>query len=380
MRHALALLLFSLLLTAAAVADDTRKNPVPRLRMFHVRDGMRSVSPGRKLENLPKTSLYKTAKKAGVDLAGDVHPLLVQQYANGRLFYVFYKTVEGVIGDRPYIIQRIKKTVRDWTAGTEEPAEQVLYQVEVFKTFAGALKNADQHHGSFGLREHSRREIIKEYEIGFGEVPSVCEGTTWPFEDKKLFRMLQGYQADRAMYDEVRFSSKRKWTLRVEFDAEGEYRIASPELDFDAPKRLPGIEQSAFQPNPRSRDVVLIPGTGVAGLQVGESPEADVAKVLGEPLDVQAFASGNRNLATPKEITVNISPNGRVNTLITRTGFAGKTDKGVGIGSPRWEVLKAHGTPAKQMSDAPTWRYPGLLFTFDGFDRVVRMVIFSRRR
>jgi hypothetical protein len=352
----------------------------PRLRMVHVRDGMRGVTPGRKLDNLAKSSIYKIAKKAGVDLAAKPHPLLVQQYENGRLFYVFYKTVEGATGARNYIIQRIKRTERNWVENEQDPETTVTYQVEVFKTFAGALRRADQHHGSYGIREHEKREIVKEYTIGFAEIPNVCEGEAWPFDLSRDFEMLQPYQEEIGIYDKVKFLSKQDWSLRVVLHKDGTYQITSPELGFDAPKTLPGIERAAFVGNPASKDVVLIPGTGIEGLQVGESKEADVVRVLGAPLGVSVAKTGSRNLATSIDITTNIDPTGRLKTLITRTGFMGKTDQGIGLGAERWEVLKAYGTPFKApRTDAHSWMYDGILFYFDGFDRVGRIVVFRRR-
>jgi hypothetical protein len=151
MRHLAALLL----LAHAVLAGD-----VPALRLVHLDDGIRG--------DLEKSPIFKHARSAGVDLRRWREPLLVHCYRNGRLFYLFYKTTENALADRPYLIQRIRKTERAWPMPGAKPEVRVTYQVEVFKTFAGALKRADQHYGSFGLRDYARREIVKEYEIGFG--------------------------------------------------------------------------------------------------------------------------------------------------------------------------------------------------------------------
>ena len=374
------LALMALLLLAPITAAKDAPLAAPRLRMVHLRDGLRGVSPGRKLENLAQSTIYKTAQKVGLDLASRTHPLLVQQYRNGRLFYVFYKTVEGAVGKRNYIIQRIKRTERSWTQTDEEPVVTVKYQVEVFKTFAGALRRADEHHGSYGVYKFEKREIVKEYTIGFAEIPDVCEGEAWPFSLSRDFKMLQPYQEDVGIYDKVAFLSKQDWTLRVSLHEDGTYQVASPELGFNAPQELPGSERAAFIGNPVSKNVVLVPGTGVSGLQVGESEEADVERVLGKPFGVSVAKTGSRNLATPVEITTNIDPKGRLKTLITRTGFMGKTDRGIGLGAERWEVLRAYGVPRKGTDiGARSWMYNGILFYFDGFDRVERMVVFRKR-
>lgn len=381
MRYFRFLYALAVLILVTPVAAKDAPLPKPHLRMVHIRDGMRGASPGRRLENAAKSDVFKIATGVGIDLRKRTHPLLVQQFKKGRLFYVFYKTVEGATGDRNYIVQRIKRTERNWPEGDGGPEVRVTYQVEVFKTFAGALRRADQHHGSYGIRDHRRREVIKEYTIGFAEIPDVCEGKSWPFSLSSDFKMLQGYQEEVGIYDKVAFLAKQDWNLTVELQKDGTYRVASSELGFDAPKQLPGEERAKFVGNPNSQDLVLIPGTGVTGLHLGESREEDVERVLGTPLGVSVAKTGSRNLATPVEITTNIDPTGALKTLITRTGFMGKTDRGIGLGAERWEVLKAYGTPPKApRTDAHSWMYDGILFYFDGFDRVERMVVFRKRR
>jgi hypothetical protein len=39
-------------------------------------------------------------------------------------------------------------------------------------------------------------------------------------------------------------------------------------------------------------------------------------------------------------------------------------------------VYGAYGKPEDQSWEARHWRYPGILFYFDGFDRVQRIVLF----
>ena len=40
--------------------------------------------------------------------------------------------------------------------------------------------------------------------------------------------------------------------------------------------------------------------------------------------------------------------------------------------------MKAYGIAAKGAANAGSWRYPGILFYFDGFQNVRRIVIFKR--
>ena len=141
MRRLAAALLVLLILGAARADDVATGFTPPRLRLVHVVDCLRSQPKNRSLRRTKETKIYKLAKAAGVDLEDPSHPLAVVSYQDGRLFYVFYKIGEGAVGDRPYLIQRIKKTERTWaTPDQAEPDVRTTYQVEVFKTFAGALK------------------------------------------------------------------------------------------------------------------------------------------------------------------------------------------------------------------------------------------------
>jgi len=56
---------------------------------------------------------------------------------------------------------------------------------------------------------------------------------------------------------------------------------------------------------------------------------------------------------------------------------AGRTARGIRIGSQCWEVLEAYGPPRATAADAPHGRHPGLVFHLDGFGRVPRMVVFA---
>ena len=50
-------------------------------------------------------------------------------------------------------------------------------------TRQGTTVKPDQHFGQFSLREYARREIIKEYEVGFATIPGVTEDEDpWPFK------------------------------------------------------------------------------------------------------------------------------------------------------------------------------------------------------
>jgi len=315
------------------------------------------------------------AQAAGVDLTSPPNPLLIHSYADGRLFYVFFKTVEGALGDRPWLIQRIRKTERTWATPDAEPEVKVTWQVEVFKTIAGALKRADRHYGSYALEDAARREVVKEYEIGFGEIPGTCEGKEWPFDSGILYKELQPYQETAGLYDQVTFASERRWSLTVEFDAQGRYRIASPAFGFDAPDKVPAEDQTRPEPDPASRDLVLVEGVGIGAFKLGESTPADLARLFGEPLEVVPVGRGHENRSVASSFTVNFDPTGVANTLITHTDFAGRTDKGIRLWDKRSKVMEVYGPPVDQKADSVHWRYDGVVFFFDGFERVSRIVL-----
>lgn len=358
------------ILVLASLSTVVRAEDPPDLRLVHLRDGLRGDS-GR--GGLKKSAVYKYAQAAGVDLAAWSEPLLVHSLKDGRLFYLFYKTTENAHGDRPYLIQRIRKTERTWPTRDAEPEVRVTYQVEVFKTLAGSLKRADRHFGSFGLKTNARREIIKEYEIGFGEVPGVCEGKQWPYDPGILFHKIQPYGQERGAYDEVRFRTARRWTLRVGFDSRGTYSVASEELGFDAPEKLPAKTRPKVAA--RSKALVLQRGQGVGAFLFGEGTPADLEKMLGKPLEVATVGRGHTNYSMPGGLTVNFDAKGKANTVITRTDFGGRTAAGVGLWGPRATVKSAYGQTDGQADDARYWRYPGIIFYFDGFNRVERIVI-----
>ncbi|MDJ0974464.1 MAG: hypothetical protein QNJ98_08410 [Planctomycetota bacterium] len=363
---ALLLLLFA---TPAASKDSTTLSP-GYLRIVHLTDGLRSASPKQNLRKLKDSSIYKTAQRAGLDLTKPPHDLIAYSYENNRLFYVFYKVLEGIVSDRPYVIQRIKKTVRNWTNAEEPPEEIVTYQVETFKTLAGSLKRADQHFGSFGLRTMHKREVVKEYEIGIATIRGDAEGRTWPYEERKLYRLNQPYQAEIGIYDNVRFEQAIKWTLSVSFDREG-FRIHAPELGIDAPSTLPEARRAHADPNKQSEGTVLRPGR-VGDAKIGEGG-VNALTALGKTRRVDRLENGAAYHQLDSEITAFVDKEGVVRSMITHAAFAGMTDRGIRHGAKRSDVMKTYGVPKKQYADAETWFYDGIRFTFDGYHRVVRM-------
>ena len=129
------------------------------------------------------------ARKLGINLQKPSHPLLVHSYKGGNLFYLFYKTVENASAPQHYLIQRIRKEERFYSSATDwNPKTRITYLVEVFKLQDGTLKKADQHVGSYGISSYYKREIIKEYEIGFGRINNTLSSAEWPFDRNILYK------------------------------------------------------------------------------------------------------------------------------------------------------------------------------------------------
>jgi hypothetical protein len=188
--------------------------------------------------------------------------------------------------------------------------------------------------------------------------------------------MLQPYGPEPGLHEKVVFTASRKWSLTVALAKDGTFAIRSPELGIDAPKSLPDAASATPRPDAASKGVVLTPGAGPAGAKLGESTADDLRKLLGDPLETTAAGKGHTNLSFAKSLTCNLNADGKLNTVITRPSFAGTTSNGISHGMARAKVLEKLGAPAGQRADAVTWRYPGIVLTFDGFDRVARIVIF----
>lgn len=359
-------------------AAPAAKVRLPDLRLSTLKDGLRDA---RERSKGKATDVDKAAKAVGLDLDAPPHPLVAHRLLDRQVFYVFYKTTENAFGDRPWVLQRIRKTERSWPAGADaKPEVKVTYLVEAFKTIGGVLKGEDQHYGHFHLGEFARREIVKEYEIGFGEVPGVCEGVPWPFAAGTLYQRIQPYQEEIGLYEKTALRAARRWSLTVSFDASGAYRVASPELGFDLPKTPLDPSVATPPPDQTSRDLVLEPGVGTLGVRIGESGADDLVRALGAPLEDVPVLEDYRLLSFERSITCVVDRAGRLRTLNTRPGFAGRTTTGLAHGLARAEVTKLFGVPSGASADAEVWAYDGVQVSFDGFDRVARIFLFRRKR
>jgi hypothetical protein len=368
----------SFVLAQQAPAPATRATaPTIDLQLVPLLDGLRAEAPGDDLRRIAETRIGKEAAKVGLDLQKLPHPYLVHDLQRGRFFYLFYKNVENAFGERPYVIQRIKKTERTWAAGATTPVVKVTWLVEAFKTAGGQLKGgSDQHFGSFSLGDAVRREIDKEYEIGFGEIAELCAGNEWPLDPKKLAVILQNYAAEAGIYDRVQFSHSRQWRLSASFDKDGKHALVCKELGIDTTQGLPAAARIAPAADPASSQWQIAPGAGLStpALALGAT-KAAVKAALGEPLEDVAAGVGHRNLSFRGGLTANFDANGTLRTLFTRPGFAGRTQEGIGHGSTRAQVKQKLGVPAGADEGATRWTFPGLVVVFDSFDMVVKLVV-----
>jgi hypothetical protein len=367
-------MLLALWMSLAATAQTQSPGAAAlNLRLVPLRVGLSDNQA--KNTPLEQTPIAKEAAKVGLDLAAPPHPLVAAACRDGRMFYLFYKGTEEAFGERAWMLQRIRKTERTWLSADGPPEEKVTYLVEAFKTIGGTLKGSDQHFGSFALRDAQRREVIKEYEIGFGEIEGLATGAAWPFDLKRPFHMLQDYAPEAALYDQVKFTQARNWRLTVSFARDGAWTLVSPELGLNVPASLPDLEQSRPKIDPASRSIVLLPGQGLATLTLGQTTAEDALKALGKALEDVPAGTGGRNLSFAGGLTCNFDGQGKLNTLFTRSSFGGQAGKGLRHGQTRDEVRKLAGAPISGTDQDPTWTYPGLLVKFDATDVVARFVV-----
>jgi hypothetical protein len=187
------------------------------------------VAKGLKLSSAGELTGYLQRHELDPDRLLD--PDLAHDFRSKRLFYVFYNTAEDANPSRRWMLQRIRKEVRNYRSTEDQnPEVHVTYLVEAFKLRNGKLKKPDQHYGSFGTGRFASREITKTFEIGYGTIPGTDQTREWPFAPNKLYRLISPYGKTRTTYDSVRFSESCKWTLRVVLHASGEYEVAAEEL------------------------------------------------------------------------------------------------------------------------------------------------------
>lgn len=234
---------FALLCVLAASGPAVSEETLPfSFRLVPIVQGNRESSFGDDEARWLQTPVAKAAAVCGVDVRMPEHPLVVHSYKKQRLFYLFYNTIDNARDEKAYVIQRIKRTIKDFAnADDRDPKLTVTHLVEVMKIKNFSFR-PDQHFGNFGLGTSHRREIVKECEIGFGEVQGKAEGNAWPFDPKRLYEVVQPQAEEPGLYDKVEYSRSRTWKITAWFDRDGNYGVHSPEMGIDAPNQLPDLK------------------------------------------------------------------------------------------------------------------------------------------
>ena len=345
-----------------------------RVRLLPIAEGLRDGARNLPEQDPRKTEIYLTAAQYGVDLTKYRDKLVSHKCADGKLFSLYYTRLDNAFGDRPYVIQRLKMTKRSFDQKGKELPQETTYLVEAFKTKAGTIKGIDQHHGGYSLGNLGRREIVKELEIGYGEIPDICEGERWPFPAGHLYKKLLDYDEDPSMYEAVRFTNSVKYSLRVAFDDQDNYTIESPELEFKLPEQSPRKDRARVKKDPISRKLVLIAGKGGAGITFGSTGK-DVQKRLGRHIEAVYESPTERLFSYHKDVTLKVKDK-QITAIYTQSSFTGKTKRGIRLGDKKSKVAKAYGKPSK--IERYKWSYRGIVFRFDAFDRVRTISIYKR--
>ncbi len=176
---------------------------------------------------------YKTGLIAGVNFTSSSR--IEHSYKNKRLYYIFYNDVENINSKYEFIIQRVKKTLKYYrTVYDKSPITKTSFLVEIMKTKNGSFKSgADQHYADYSLGKYYKREMLKELEIGIGKIKGIVSGTKWPYSPRKLYKRVQGYQANPDKFNRVDFSKSKRWSIKAVFDVKGRYSISSRALGIN---------------------------------------------------------------------------------------------------------------------------------------------------
>lgn len=231
-----------LLVVVRASADEGANGKVS-LQLVSLPVGFRISAFGNDPEKAIKTSLYKDALGVGIDLLKDPDPALEVAHTNGRLFHLFYNTAECDDPKCTFMVQRVHKRVINYATPDDANPETIdTYSVEGFKCVGGKLKRPDQHNGSYAIGKRAKRIIEKTLEVGVPVESYANNQGKWPYEPGILFKQITKDVPERTAYDEVEFKSSAKWTIRVEFEAGGNYSVTSPELGIKMLRECPQVK------------------------------------------------------------------------------------------------------------------------------------------
>lgn len=350
---------------ATAPADSLTLRLVPLL------DGLRTDG---RLDATTNSPFGKEAAKLGIDLSQPKHPMVLAELANGRLVQAFCSVTENAFGDRAWLVQRTRKIDRRWTKPEGPPVESFAWEVRVLKTQAGTAKTIAKHVAIVGPRDAVRRELVQEFEVGYGAIDGVTKDTAWPFDEKSSTETVQPFADQPGAFDKVKFTRSRTWTLTTSIAKDGGWTLQAPELGIDLPKSPPPAEVPPTI-DEASKAIVLTIGTGCDGVQLGASTVAEVTKALGDPLEDVLIQPGSRNVSYRCGLTCNFDKDGKLKTIMTRPSFGGRTSNGIALGTTIEELKKLYSKSDGAQLDPKRFAAPGLLLTLDAFGKVRAMVL-----
>ncbi len=168
------------------------------------------------------------ATEAGLTLTNYLHNYSVSGHKNGKAFLLFYNHASAPDCGRAYLLQRVKLTKMTFDASGQETSRKEQYLVEVMKTKAGKGKKPDEHLKLYSLGQAERRHLSAEYEIGCGEIPGMLQGSDWPYESNKLYRLIQDYSESPGLYFQIRFDDSATYRFDMNHDAQGVFHLTLP--------------------------------------------------------------------------------------------------------------------------------------------------------
>lgn len=177
----------------------------------------------------------EAAEQAGIDLSDELDKFIAQGYSDGNAFVLFYNFIQASGCERDYVIQTVKLAKKFYDQNGRVHHEKNEYLVEVMKLNQEKLtKKPDQHLKRYALGNAHQRGLLATYEVGCGNISGIADGNTWPFKPSKSYRRVQDYSEVPGLYDQVKFDFSRKYTLGINFGADGNITVQFP--DFLAKK------------------------------------------------------------------------------------------------------------------------------------------------
>lgn len=138
-------------------------------------------------------------------------------------------------------------------------------------------------------------------------------------------------------------------------------------------------------PTPEPTVNVIIPGVGTTELKIGDAAQKAI-DLYGPALPASASGGGiyyHYIVYTSKGVTIYIEPTPeatfnaqmKIESLKLGTNFTAKTDKGIGIGSTKADVITAYGNPVSSSPASGDEYAIGIIFFYGADSKVASMTI-----